>query len=69
MLFSSEHGFYYSYFKALTDEPNFSIGYNRLLYDNLTEYPNTINAIHKFNIVPEVIIGWVDETVGVFFFL
>lgn len=54
-LFSSEHGLYYSFYKRLAEAKSFSGGLERLIHDNLTEYPSTINSIHKFHIYPEIL--------------
>lgn len=35
--------------------PSFKDGVYELTFDNLTEYPDTVNALSKFNIYPEVI--------------
>lgn len=36
---------------------NFSQGYQELLKDNATEHGRTINILHRFNILPEIIIS------------
>lgn len=67
MSFRTEMAFYYNYYKRIAD-PNDQIHHNltdvsvldslrTLLNDNLTEFPQTINAVKKFNIYPEVVIG------------
>ena len=67
MSLRTEMAFYYNYFKRIAD-PSDQIHTNlthvsvyhsirTILNDNLTEFPNTINALKKFNIYPEVIIG------------
>ncbi|CAK9293437.1 unnamed protein product [Gordionus sp. m RMFG-2023] len=53
--FRSEMGLYYSYYKQLVHAPSYNVGLKLLLNDKLTEYPNKINIIKKFNIYPEVI--------------
>ena len=57
MLFTGEDALYYSYFRTIAEAPSFSIGINNLIYNNLTEHPNTVNVIQKFYIYPEIVIG------------
>ncbi|XP_059616434.1 C-mannosyltransferase dpy-19 homolog [Phlebotomus argentipes] len=54
-LFTSEHGLYYSFYKRLAEAKSFAGGLEKLIHDNLTEYPSTINSIHKFHIYPEIL--------------
>ena len=67
MSFRTEMAFYYNYFKRMAD-PNDQIhrnltevtirdSINTIINDNITEFPETINALKKFNIYPEVVIG------------
>ena len=57
MSFRTEMGFYYSYYKTLTDSPSFWKGIVDMTADNHTEYPDTINALQRFNLYPEVFVG------------
>lgn len=61
MIFESEHGLYYSYYKTLVEADDFRSGMKMIFNDNLTEFPSTINAVKKFNIHPEIIIGFLYQ--------
>lgn len=55
--FRTEMGFYYSFFKQVISAPSVSAAVGLLVRDNVTEYPDTINALQRFNVYPEVAIG------------
>lgn len=57
--FRTEQGLYYSYYKQLIEAPTWIQGYQQLLRDNATEHGRTINIVHRFNILPEMIISLV----------
>uniref|UniRef100_A0A1A9W8P8 Uncharacterized protein n=1 Tax=Glossina brevipalpis TaxID=37001 RepID=A0A1A9W8P8_9MUSC len=56
-LFRGEDALYYSFYKTLTEAPDFMSGIEKL--QNLTdiEYPRNVNVIHRFHVLPELIIG------------
>ena len=54
MGFRTEMGLYYSYYKTVVEAPTFHQGIYQLLRNNLTEYPDTINVLKRFNLYPEV---------------
>ncbi|XP_062517934.1 probable C-mannosyltransferase DPY19L1 [Corticium candelabrum] len=54
MSFRTEMGLYYSYYKTMVRSPSFLMGLSAVMYDNVTEYPDTINTLKRFNLYPEV---------------
>ncbi|XP_063836782.1 protein C-mannosyl-transferase DPY19L1 [Ostrinia nubilalis] len=57
MSFRTEMGFYYSYYKTVVEEKPFVAGITKLMYDKLVEFPKDVNALNRFNIHPEVLLG------------
>ncbi|CAI7717762.1 conserved Plasmodium protein, unknown function [Plasmodium vivax] len=55
----SEESFYFSFFDDIVKSETYLEGLKLLLRDDRSEYPNTINAIRRFNIYPEVVLGTV----------
>lgn len=51
---SSVQGLYYSYYKTMVQSSSFFSGLHAVMYDNVTEYPDTINTLKRFNLYPEV---------------
>ena len=50
-------GLYYSYFKTVIEAEGTLTGLKGLYANNLTEFPDTINVLHRFNVYPELFIG------------
>ena len=57
MSFRTEMGLYYSYFKTILEADSLADGFMQLYKNNLTEYPNTINTLKRFNLYPELFAG------------
>ncbi|KAK8751973.1 hypothetical protein OTU49_011404 [Cherax quadricarinatus] len=55
--FRTEQGLYYSYFKEIIKAPSWIEGCNQLMKDNSTEHGRTINIIHRFNVLPEIVLS------------
>lgn len=49
-----QQGLYYSYFKTLVSASTAMEGLHAIMYDNITEFPSTINTLKRFNLYPEV---------------
>ncbi|XP_075239095.1 protein C-mannosyl-transferase DPY19L1-like isoform X2 [Convolutriloba macropyga] len=57
MMYRTEMGLYYSYFKQMVHASTLREGVESMTHDNLTEYPTTINALQRFNLLPEILTG------------
>ncbi|OII77671.1 hypothetical protein cand_014870 [Cryptosporidium andersoni] len=53
----SESAFYYSFYEDIINSPTIYDGIYRLLKDNRSEYPDVINALSRFNIFQELLLG------------
>ncbi|XP_023338051.1 probable C-mannosyltransferase DPY19L1 [Eurytemora carolleeae] len=57
MTFRTEMGLYYSYFKTIVSSESLTQGVYKLYRNNVTEYPDTINTLKRFNLYPELVVG------------
>lgn len=57
LLFRDEGALYYYFYQTIAEAKDFPTGLNNVFYNNYTEYPNTINAVERFSILPEIVIA------------
>ncbi|XP_064614420.1 protein C-mannosyl-transferase DPY19L1-like [Liolophura sinensis] len=57
LAFRTEMGLYFSYYKTMIESSSFSEGLHKVMNDNITEYPLTINTLKRFNLYPEVVLA------------
>ncbi|KAK3886747.1 hypothetical protein Pcinc_009123 [Petrolisthes cinctipes] len=62
--FRTEQALYYSHYKHLVNSPTWRQGLSELKEDNGTEFGRTINAFHRFNILPELILSAIYRWLG-----
>lgn len=58
-LLRNEDALYYSFYKTIAEDYSFESGYKKLLNLTSIEYPNSVNAVQKFHILPEICIGYI----------
>lgn len=58
-LLRKEDALYYSFYKTIIEEPDFWQGYKKLLNSSVIEYPNSINIVKRFHVLPEIAIGYI----------
>ncbi|CEF65875.1 Punt [Strongyloides ratti] len=58
MAYRTEMGLYFSYYKTIVKAESFVNGLEKIIYDNVTEYGHEINTLNRFNLYPEVILGF-----------
>lgn len=56
-LFRREDALYYSFYKTLTEAPDFWTGLDELSNLTTIEYPHSVNVLNRFNVLPEITIG------------
>jgi len=61
----SDSAFYLSYFYDVARAPSLSEGVGRLLRDDRSEAPDQVNALHKFNVAPELFVASLHRLAGV----
>uniref|UniRef100_A0AAF5I098 Serine/threonine-protein kinase receptor n=1 Tax=Strongyloides stercoralis TaxID=6248 RepID=A0AAF5I098_STRER len=58
MAYRTEMGLYFSYYKTIVKSESFISGIEKIIHDNVTEYGHEINTLNRFNLYPEVILGF-----------
>ena len=54
----TENGFYYSFYKDVVEADSLWAGLDAVLRDTRSEYPMTVNALHRFNVYQEMVLGF-----------
>lgn len=57
MLFRNEDSLYYYVYQTIAEAKDFRSGFEEILKNNFTQYPNTINLVEYFSILPEIVIA------------
>ena len=58
MTLTTESAFYYSFYRDVVDAPSLQSAYQHLSQNTDTEHPDTIDILHRFNVVQEVARRW-----------
>ncbi|EDW82798.1 uncharacterized protein Dwil_GK10186 [Drosophila willistoni] len=62
-LIRNEDALYYSFYKKLVDGPNFWHGYEQLKNVTDIEYPQSVNVLQRFYVLPELVTAYVFHIV------
>eukprot|EP00929_Paragymnodinium_shiwhaense_P094873 TRINITY_DN55705_c0_g1_i1.p1 TRINITY_DN55705_c0_g1~~TRINITY_DN55705_c0_g1_i1.p1 ORF type:complete len:909 (-),score=199.11 TRINITY_DN55705_c0_g1_i1:41-2767(-) len=65
----SDCAFYLSYYYDVARAPSLGEGLQRLLHDERSEAPDVVNALHKFNVVPELVVAAAHKVAAQFGFV
>uniref|UniRef100_A0A1I8Q8M3 C-mannosyltransferase dpy-19 n=1 Tax=Stomoxys calcitrans TaxID=35570 RepID=A0A1I8Q8M3_STOCA len=57
-LFRREDALYHSFYKTLTEAPDFWTGCMQLMNVTTIEYPHSVNVLSRFHVLPEITIGF-----------
>ncbi|XP_075156429.1 C-mannosyltransferase dpy-19 homolog [Haematobia irritans] len=57
-LFRREDALYHSFYKTLTEAPDFWTGCKQLMNVTTIEYPHSVNVLSRFHVLPEITIGF-----------
>jgi len=60
----SDSAFYLSYYYDVVRAPSLASGFAKLLWDERSEAPDTVNALHKFNVIPELVVAATHRILG-----
>jgi len=63
----TENGFYYSFYDRFVHAPNFIDGLLLFYDDRISEHPHSINALARFNVYQEMLIGILYRSFGFLF--
>jgi len=61
----ADNAFYLSYYYDVARSPTLAEGLAKLLADKRSEAPDTVNALHKFNVLPEFGVVMVQRFLGI----